>query len=55
MLFFAMALVELNVAREIVIIGFATIFITLGLLTVVAAAVGGKNFIKKIVESLEED
>jgi hypothetical protein len=55
MLFFAMALVELNIAREIVIIGFATIFITLGLLTVVVAAVGGKNFIKKIIESLEEE
>jgi hypothetical protein len=55
MLFSAMALVELNIAREIVIIGFATLFITLGLLTVVVAAVGGKNFIKKIVESLEED
>jgi hypothetical protein len=55
MLFSAMALVELDIAREIVIIGFATIFITLGLLTVVVAAVGGKNFVKKIVESLEED
>jgi hypothetical protein len=55
MFFSAMALVELNIAREIVIIGFATIFITLGLLTVVVAAVGGKNFIKKIVESLEEE
>jgi hypothetical protein len=55
MLFSAMALVELNIAREIVIIGFATIFITLGLLTVVAAAVGGKTFIKKIVESLKEE
>jgi Mechanosensitive ion channel, conserved TM helix len=55
MLFSAMALVELNIAREIVIIGFATIFITLGLLTVVVAAVGGKNFIKKIVETLEEE
>jgi hypothetical protein len=55
MLFFAMALVELNIAREIVIIGFATIFITLGLLTVVVAAVGGKNFIKKIIESFEEE
>jgi hypothetical protein len=54
-LFSAMALVELNIAREIVIIGFATIFITLGLLAVVLAAVGGKNFIKKIVESLGED
>jgi hypothetical protein len=55
MLFSAMALVEIDIAREIVIIGFATIFITLGLLTVVVAAVGGKNFVKKIVESLEED
>jgi hypothetical protein len=55
MLFSAMALVELDIAREIVIIGFATIFITLGLLTVVVAAVGGKNFVKKIGESLEED
>jgi hypothetical protein len=55
LLFFsAMALAELGIAREIVIIGFATIFITLGLLTVVAAAVGGKDFFKKIGESLEE-
>lgn len=36
--FFAMALVELDVAREIVVIGFATVFVTLGLLTVVIAA-----------------
>jgi hypothetical protein len=55
MLFSAMALVELDIAREIVIIGFATIFITLGLLTVVVAAVGGKNFVKKIGESFKED
>jgi Mechanosensitive ion channel, conserved TM helix len=55
LLFFsAMALAELDIAREIVIIGFATIFITLGLLTVVAAAVGGKNFLKKVGQSLEE-
>jgi Mechanosensitive ion channel, conserved TM helix len=54
MLFSAMALVELDIAREIVIIGFATIFITLGLLTVVVAAVGGRNFLKKIGQSLEE-
>jgi hypothetical protein len=54
MLFSAMALVELDIAREIVIIGFATIFITLGLLAVVVAAVGGKTFLKKIGQSLEE-
>ncbi len=47
--FFAMALVELDIAREIVIIGFATIFISLGLFTVVMAAAGGKEFIKKLI------
>jgi hypothetical protein len=31
------------------------IFITLGLLTVVATAVGGKTFFKKTGESLEEE
>jgi hypothetical protein len=55
LLFFsAMALAELDIAREIVIIGFATIFVTLGLLTVVAAVVGGKSILKKIGESFEE-
>jgi hypothetical protein len=54
MLFSGMALVELDIAREIVIIGFATIFATLGLLTVVVAAVGGKTFLKKISESIEK-
>jgi hypothetical protein len=54
LLFFsAMALAELDIAREIVIIGFATIFITVGLLTVVAAAIGGKSFFKQMGESLE--
>ena len=54
MLFSAMALIELDIAREIVIIGFATIFITLGLLAVVITAVGGKTFLKKISESIEK-
>jgi Mechanosensitive ion channel, conserved TM helix len=55
LLFFsAMALAELDIAREIVIVGFATIFITLGLLTVVAAFVGGKDFLKQIGESIED-
>ncbi|HPC42315.1 MAG TPA: hypothetical protein PLD91_15465 [Spirochaetota bacterium] len=48
MLFFStIALVELDLAREIVIIGFSTIFITLGCLTVVMAALGGKMFLDK--------
>ncbi len=52
--FSAMALVELDIAREIVVIGFATIFISLGLFTVVLAAVGGKEFIKRIENGLGE-
>ncbi len=53
--FSAISLVELDVAREIVIIGFGTIFITLGAITVVIAAVGGKNLIKLLEESFEEE
>lgn len=56
LLFFsAMALVEMDVAREVVIIGFATIFITLGLLTIVLTAVGGREFIGKIMKTFEEE
>jgi hypothetical protein len=55
MVFFsAMAIAELDIAREVVLIGFATIFVTLGFLTVVGFALGGKSFMKKIGESLEE-
>ncbi len=53
--FSAMALVELQIAREIVIIGFATIFITLGVIAVILTAAGGKEFVKKIQESFEEE
>jgi len=53
--FSAMALVELNIARQIVIIGFSTIIISLGLLTIVLTLVSGKEFVKKIQNSLEEE
>ncbi len=53
--FSAMALVELDIAREIVIIGFATIFITLGVFTIVIAFIGGKDFVKKLQETLGEE
>jgi hypothetical protein len=52
--FSAISLVELDVAREIVIIGFGTIFITLGAISVVITIVGGKNFLKRIENSLKE-
>jgi hypothetical protein len=54
LLFFsAMALTELNIAREIVIIGFTTIIITLGLLAVVLTALGGKTLVKRAIETLD--
>lgn len=55
LLFFsAMALVEINIAQKIVVIGFATIIITLALLTIVITIIGGKEFLAKIGESIEE-
>lgn len=55
LLFFsAMALVELNVAREIVIIGFSVIIITLAVLTVIIVLIGGKELVNKTLASLNE-
>jgi len=44
--FSAVAMTELNVAKEIVLIGFSTIFITLGLIAVIAVALRGSFFPK---------
>jgi len=49
----AMALTELDIAREIVIIGFATAIVTLGALTITLTVLGGKNVVEKIVNSIE--
>jgi len=53
--FSAISLVELDVAREIIIIGFATIFITLGAISIVLTVVGGKRFIEKIENSFKKE
>lgn len=53
--FSAMALAELDIAREIVVIGFTTIMITLAALVVVIVAKGGKSFIGRILRTLEEE
>ncbi len=53
--FTAMALAELNIAREIVVIGFAVIFITLGVLTIVLALNGGKELAKRMLEPFEDE
>ena len=54
MFFAAMALTELNFAREIVIVGFTVSFATMGWLVVVAAAAGGKELFQKIFHWPEE-
>jgi hypothetical protein len=53
--FFALALTELDIAREIVIIGYTTVMITLGGLAIVLTARGGKKFIDKILQSFAEE
>lgn len=53
--FFSISLVELDVAKEIVIIGFGTIFITLGAITVVITSIGGRNFLKKLDDTQKDE
>ncbi len=55
LLFFsAMALTELNVAREVVIIGFSVIIITLAVLTIILVSMGGRELVKRTLASLDE-
>jgi hypothetical protein len=53
-LFSTMALIELDIARQVVIIGFVTIFVTSGVIIIVLSFWGGKEFIQKIKESLKQ-
>jgi len=50
----AMALTELDIAREIVVIGFSVTIITLGVLAIVMTTIGGKRFVSGILETLNE-
>jgi hypothetical protein len=52
--FFSMALVELDIARVVVIIGFSVIIITLALLTIIIVSIGGKDLVRRTVASLDE-
>ena len=51
----AMALTELDIAREIVIIGFTVVIITLGVLSVVTVTLGGRTAVRKVLASLAEE
>jgi hypothetical protein len=46
---------EVRLAREIVIIGFATVFITLGIMSVILIVSGEKNIFKKALETEDEE
>lgn len=54
LLFFsAMALAEIDIAVEIVIIGFATVIISLGVMAIVATIFAGKGFWGKFINSTD--
>jgi hypothetical protein len=49
LLFFsAVAFVQLDIAREIIIIGFATVFVTLSVIIIILSVSGVRNYLKKI-------
>jgi hypothetical protein len=54
-LFSAIALFELNIAREIVLIGFAVIFLTLGAIGVILTFIHGRDRIRKIPPHQKDD
>jgi len=54
-LFSAIALFELNIAREIVLIGFATTFLTLGAIAVILTFIRGRDWIRKIPPHQKDD
>lgn len=56
LLFFAaLALLELDIAREVVIIGFTVTYVTLGAIVVIAAALGGKSVVQKLLGASKEE
>lgn len=56
LLFFsAMALTELGFARQIVLIGFATILITICVLIVLLAGLGGRGFLTRVLDGADQD
>ena len=55
-LFFAsMALAELNVSRDVVLIGFSVIFLTLAAVAVVAVSQAGKNVWRRVAQARASD
>lgn len=55
LLFAGMALAELDVSREVVIIGFGVVYVTMGAITVIVTAVAGKEILRKVLESSRDE
>jgi hypothetical protein len=53
--FSSIALTELDISREIVLIGFSTIFITLSAIAILFVVMGGKDFLKKVLKFTEDE
>jgi hypothetical protein len=49
LLFAAMAIAELNIAREVVIIGFTVIYVTLGALTVIVTLAVARSGLPRLL------
>ena len=47
-----MALAEIDIATEIVIIGFTSIIITLGIIAVMVVLLGGKSYLDKLFNKI---
>jgi hypothetical protein len=53
--FAAMALTELDLARQIVLVGFTTVIVTICLLVVLALVLDGRDFMKRFREMWDEE
>ncbi|MDD5209559.1 MAG: hypothetical protein PHV36_09235 [Elusimicrobiales bacterium] len=51
--FSAMSLVQLQLAPVIVIIGFTTVFVTVGIIIIILASFAGKEIVRRLMESID--
>jgi hypothetical protein len=53
--FSAMAIVQLDVARQVVIIGFTVTIVTLSILAILFAFFSGRQFVRKLLDHLDDE
>ncbi len=54
-LFAAMALAELELSQTVVVVGFTVVYVTMGVLTIILAARGGKEILGKLFGTAEQE